>query len=1064
MRSFVGRRGAPIDGSNPYIQNTRSYTPTARVRGRALQSSKLHELQPLPSDEVFVERHAVFYKFLNDVRTMPLNTAIESVFAELLSCRAIYWSYNKAQQTFSAPALSRTVKVGIGIIGEVFKAKKLLNVLQPNLHKAYNHLVDFADLASMYIPLFTSEEMTDLLCVVQLVRQNDALPFSDVDEENAQFIVKKFHQASHLLVKNMVASTQIVSSLKETRATADVMQQITDRIKHTFKCMNVEYFVLDLMTNEITMYTTCGGFVVRPSGRIGAAENVLRSGTTLNVQDAAHAPGYDIEVDGKPGTPLLAVPVRLGKQMFVMALRGKNGARAFSNVDSTHMEAIAPAIAKAIIGQDKAGDDALGSADFSLRLKALLEVAENLSGMMDIDVLIPTIMEKACALLSTERCSLFLVDQNRKFLVSRFHGGLDRSIEIPINRGIVGHTATTGEVVNISDAYSDPRFNKAVDLETGFKTKTLLTVPIYNNRGEVAGVTEMINRIDGGTFDDDDIKMMMAFNVFCGISLDNARLYTTSLNLTRQLRGFAEMGSALKTATVTDELNEILGNVKALINASRATIFLRDVDSNTLEEYLTIGEKLEHGPIFANEVVRLLRSKTFTSEEIAEKLQQDGGDIRELRSARQYRVSSALQTGQTSVFAKSRDTNYDIPQLHPLYDFPLVTSDSRVLGVMELKCGWKITSEDVKLLDCFAVFASISLEKSKLKQIADIGEVRVNMQKWISDNEKDKYTIPDKLRIPQEKSVCIFTKNFDAPQWDGIGLFKVLWFIMDSYNLFSEFKISNERFFHFVSEISATYNHVPYHNWRHACDVTQFVTYETRLSKMHTILTKFELLALTVSAICHDANHDGFTNVFNEKAETPLGILFKNQSVMETHHCTVSIGIISKEECNLFHALASSEYKQMWTLIIQLILITDMAKHFDFLKNLNAELDKENFDLEDPKNRLMLMQVLLKCGDISNVSRPFELADKWCDVLCEEFFRQGDLEMASGMEYTSPLNDREHLDKPKSQIGFYTFVCLPLFKVAARAMPALQANVDQVESNLAKWKAASAAKEAEKNC
>ena len=48
MRSFVGRRGAPIDGSNPYIQNTRSYTPTARVRGRALQSSKLHELQPLP--------------------------------------------------------------------------------------------------------------------------------------------------------------------------------------------------------------------------------------------------------------------------------------------------------------------------------------------------------------------------------------------------------------------------------------------------------------------------------------------------------------------------------------------------------------------------------------------------------------------------------------------------------------------------------------------------------------------------------------------------------------------------------------------------------------------------------------------------------------------------------------------------------------------------------------------------------------------------------------------------------------------------------------------------------
>jgi hypothetical protein len=105
-------------------------------------------------------------------------------------------------------------------------------------------------------------------------------------------------------------------------------------------------------------------------------------------------------------------------------------------------------------------------------------------------------------------------------------------------------------------------------------------------------------------------------------------------------------------------------------------------------------------------------------------------------------------------------------------------------------------------------------------------------------------------------------------------------------------------------------------------------------------------------------------------------------------------------------------------------------------------------------DRLMAMDLILKCADISNVSRPFEMANKWCDVLCEEFFRQGELESTHGMEYTSPLNDRAHLDKAKSQIGFYTFVCLPLYQAAARAMPPLQANVDQVLSNLAVWKAA----------
>jgi hypothetical protein len=209
-----------------------------------------------------------------------------------------------------------------------------------------------------------------------------------------------------------------------------------------------------------------------------------------------------------------------------------------------------------------------------------------------------------------------------------------------------------------------------------------------------------------------------------------------------------------------------------------------------------------------------------------------------------------------------------------------------------------------------------------------------------------------------------------------------------------------------------------------------------------------------VAAICHDANHDGFTNVYNEKAETPLGILFKNQSVMETHHCAVAIDIISKEESNIFCTLNADEYKALWTMIMTLILSTNMAKHFPFLKEVEEHLNRCPLDTNDPKDRAIMMDLVLKCGDISNVSRPFEMANRWCDVLCEEFFRQGELEATHGMEYTSPLNDRAHLDKPKSQIGFYTFVCLPLYQMAARAMPELQVNVDQVLSNLAIWKAA----------
>jgi hypothetical protein len=218
------------------------------------------------------------------------------------------------------------------------------------------------------------------------------------------------------------------------------------------------------------------------------------------------------------------------------------------------------------------------------------------------------------------------------------------------------------------------------------------------------------------------------------------------------------------------------------------------------------------------------------------------------------------------------------------------------------------------------------------------------------------------------------------------------------------------------------------------------------------ILSPLELFAMLVAATAHDANHDGYNNIYNVKAETPLGILFKDQSVMETHHCTQLINILTKEDYNLLNALSPTENRKMWTLMIKLILATDMAHHFRLVKTLGDLLDQGGVDMGDQEHRLLVMQMLLKVGDISNVSRPFPIADKWCDVLCEEFFRQGDREREQGLELTSALNDRENSNKPKSQIGFYNFICIPLYAVVAKTFPQLEVNLNSVKKNLEKWK------------
>jgi transcriptional regulator with GAF, ATPase, and Fis domain len=688
------------------------------------------------------------------------------------------------------------------------------------------------------------------------------------------------------------------------------------------------------------------------------------------------------------------------------------------------------------------GNKAIEKADIMAeRLQTLLQIAEAIFGVLDLDSLLPTIMDKACALLNTERCSLFIVDRHTNELVTRFHGGLNEAIRVKMGVGIAGYTAETGECVNINDAYSDPRFDKTFDMSTGFKTKTLLTVPIYDNRGAIAGVTEMINRKDGKCFDQSDIQLMKTFNVYCGISLDNANLYNTSLQLMKQIHGFVETSAIIgKVESIDKVLMEIIETMKSIVNGEFAAVFSYDNETETIDKLASTGHPLDSDTSYVKMSIKAREFKAFSID------QKTTPDKKHKHKPRTFSLTPKFDKVELS------DSVDKESYVKKIVCFPLLASDNQMLGAVEVGTNNIILTEDVKLLSCFSVFAALSLEKERLKKVTSIGESEVRIKSYIKDDEEGVGDIPIFLRIEKSKQSTIFAINFDAPHWDGVGHFRVLFHIMDEFKLLQTLKIRNETFLRFLCEVSQSYKKVPYHNWRHAVDVTQFVAYQVKLTKLDLSLTKIQLFCLFVAAILHDVNHDGFTNVFNEKAETPLGILFKNQSVMETHHCQVAINITTKEECNIFANFNSHVYKACWQIIIDLILATDMAKHHSTLQAANQRLDEGPLDLHNDNNKIMVMQLFLKCGDISNVSRPFEFADKWCDVLCDEFFRQGDLEKTSGMEYTSPLNDRAHLDKPKSQIGFYTFVCLPLFQTVARAFPELQVNVDQINSNLAVWK------------
>jgi len=131
---------------------------------------------------------------------------------------------------------------------------------------------------------------------------------------------------------------------------------------------------------------------------------------------------------------------------------------------------------------------------------------------------------KLSRILGCERASLFLVDAERGELwlkVAEEEGGKPVEVRMPVSAGIAGHVASTGEGLRIDDAYEDPRFNPQVDSETGFRTRSVLCLPIRRGDGRVFAVAQLLNRCDGKPFDEADEARFQDFASSIGVILES---------------------------------------------------------------------------------------------------------------------------------------------------------------------------------------------------------------------------------------------------------------------------------------------------------------------------------------------------------------------------------------------------------------------------------------------------------------------------------------------------------------------------------------------------------------
>jgi len=156
---------------------------------------------------------------------------------------------------------------------------------------------------------------------------------------------------------------------------------------------------------------------------------------------------------------------------------------------------------------------------------AVTRFAQSAAGVLALDRVLERLVASLSDSVEADRASLFIYDEAKDELWSKIAQGLDsETIRFPADRGLAGACLRGGAIVNVPDAYADTRFNRAFDERTGYRTRSVLCVPIHGRDGRILGVIQVLNR-RGGPFRPEDISLVAELGAHAAVFVENALLY-----------------------------------------------------------------------------------------------------------------------------------------------------------------------------------------------------------------------------------------------------------------------------------------------------------------------------------------------------------------------------------------------------------------------------------------------------------------------------------------------------------------------------------------------------------
>ncbi|EAX98423.1 3'5'-cyclic nucleotide phosphodiesterase family protein [Trichomonas vaginalis G3] len=937
------------------------------------------------------------------------------------------------------------VPLGRGIVGCCAKAGKVVVLQSTKDSSSYDPEIDdyfnIGDNAAMLIPIFDSS--SNFVISVLLVHTPKVGAFFSPEDLEIGLIlstqispfltsyVEHMEKNDDRVVRQEIAHG--VNILLGKNTLEELLPTILSVVQHAVSTNDAELYMYDSEQKMLYVFEHQVGadgtqFFARKyfKSTSGVPMHVIQTLQVLNFSrlNPEKCEYFSKEFDLPAlGQSLIAVPV-FGidkKPIAVLTAYGKRGANMFSSVDVSSLQQIAVQIgvnitnilaAQAVQSAKTKSNNVAGN--FEKPMRAIISAMSSKNPQQKKYQICETVAKEIAHAVNCDLVAIWDIDSNNKIkqqFILKSTNPYAQTVNVP---PLVQQAISKKETLEYSVASELRNMLGTFDEETNYKSYSNITFPCVSSEvDDCKWVIMCENSLNAqGRFSEQDKQLISDFSLF--------------------LVHFGDLTNALNSLDKASRISQIHKSLfEKLIPTSP------DITDRLLNELATQLNANDFALYHIDNVSEQLSLISAAEGSLASKNAQ-------LSQGLVGQVATNGQTVNTTELSKHDVYNAAVDSLgkNPENALIIKISDDLVLELTGENAFTQI-DEQAAMESKYIIAQSVDITKN-------LGEAKSSaVGGGVSTEERASFM--SRASAPTRSDIEEYSDRlFNILSYNDDDRMIMILKLFVSQGVIRKLQVPFQKLTQFICSLRSCYNVTPYHNWTHACDVMQFVFSCIIRGHLRQYLNDLEIFALLLAAICHDVDHHGLNNAFHKKARTPLGILYEDKPVMEMHHCATAIRLLAMPEHDILEGIESYADKcHFYEFFIKIILATDMEKHMQYIKDFE-EVTKE-FDKRNEKHRLLLAQIVIKAGDLSNTTRAFDTAAAMATNLMEEFFKQGDLESKLGVEIT-PMCDRSKATHIScSQVGFYGFCASPLLTALGKFITSLADNTEQLEKNKRVW-------------